>query len=646
MEINRSLLDQIEAAANDPRAILGLLENDGWTRARFLEAAKHVAQDPETKPTANPRPYDRLVLGSSENCEIMLARWTAGVPCAPHDHGRSSGWVFFLSGHFEESSFSWNGEFLRSGATNSHPEGTHVRVDNGDIHSCTWLAKSEGEGLSLHVYFPPITKMRVWDVERHRTLVVADDCGAWIPHDENQVIEAQPWPVRTMSESTRSIVILYTTLYREGGAKFARAAAELARQKRQEFPDRQIVCEPVESKLAFTNKLKDVGLEGREIDELHFIGHSGMYGIMFGTTAWPEQLSPFEWRNLAISFAPGARAYFHACRTGRWFAPFFARTFNVKTYGYFWYTTVSTSRDRFAWDAFARPETPVYIISVPGKKSHGLIGSLQKYALRPVTFPLLEFEPASKAVDTTYDAVAPLYDQTFEDISVRKDELKWLRTRLASVTTSSRKQEPTAKPRVLDIGCGTGSFLRAITDLVETAQGVDLSQGMIEHARQRSADDPKLQFSRIDGPFLPFADASFDAVTSVLSFRYLDWDPIVNEILRVLKPGGRLIVIDMVAAPAKIRHFPQLVRDKMKQQWVEIQNPDYKRALKRMVTDPRWKKMLEYNPIRAEHEMRWYLQSRFPQSRIDVINYGFNSRVLAFESAPVFHKTIDQMSYP
>ena len=65
---------------------------------------------------------------------------------------------------------------------------------------------------------------------------------------------------------------------------------------------------------------------GKQIGEFHFIGHSGMYGPMYGTVKYPEQFSPYEIRNLDIPFANDAEAYFHCCRSARWFAPFFART--------------------------------------------------------------------------------------------------------------------------------------------------------------------------------------------------------------------------------------------------------------------------------------------------------------------------------
>ncbi len=432
------------------------------------------------------------------------------------------------------------------------------------------------------------------------------------------------------------ILILYTTLYREGGTEFDLAARELERAKLVEFPERTVIRRAVESKKAFIAEVDSVAGKSLQIAELHFIGHSGMYGIMFGSTSWPEQFSPFEWKNMKIAFTADGRAYFHSCRSGRWFARFFAGVFSVKAYGYFWYTTVSSQPDRFSWRRSKEAGTPAFIISVPGRKSHGLMGTVKKFLLRPKSFPMLEFEPPSEKIDTTYDGVAPLYDETFEDISVRADELRWLRRSLAGLRN----------PTVLDVGCGTGSFLRAIEDLIEKAQGVDLSAGMVAHAQQRSTASGKLSFSKIDGPQLPFDDNSFDAVTSVLSFRYLDWDPIIAEILRVLKPGGRLFIIDMVAAPVKLRHWLRLLLDKARHYLTLRKHARYRDALRKMVTDPRWKKMLEYNPIRAEHEMKWYLESRFPGGKIEVINYGWNSRVLAFASPPLHEKKVAELSFP
>jgi ubiquinone/menaquinone biosynthesis C-methylase UbiE len=623
MKIGSQLIEKLLLVKDSPQQILSLFnEND-------LGISKLISLN---LPLDSGFPYTRQVLFSNHQCEIMVAYWSKGQSSAPHDHGSSKGWVFFLQGNFEEKSY----KFLDSGLVDSgkifkHMTGDVTKVQNGDIHSCTSMDQN---GISFHVYFPKIHKMKVFDLSKRQTLTVTDDCGAWIPKDPKYVVSKSNWPE---AKSKSHVLILYTTLYREGGEKFEKAAKVLAEQKKLEFPSANIICQAVERKSQFVDEFEKIQKLSEKIVEFHFIGHSGLYGIMFGTTAWPEQLSPYEWKNLTIPFAPEAKAYFHACRSGRWFAPFFARTFQVKSYGHFWYTTVSLDKDRFAWEGLRSDNKPIYIISVPGKKSHGLLGSVKKYLLRPQQYPMSEFLPQSQDIDTTYNSVAPLYDETFDDISVRADELKWLRGHLKGIPSQ----------KLLDIGCGTGSFMRAISDLVEGAHGVDLSSGMIAQAQRRSpADKTNLTFSKIDGPKLPFADNSFDIVTSVLSFRYLDWDPIVSEILRILKPGGHLLVIDMVAAPIKWRHWPYLLVDKLKQQLTQIRYPQYRKALNKMVTDDRWKKMLEYNPMRAEHELKWYLESRFPGGKTRVINYAFHSRVVAFKSPPVFHKKVEKLSYP
>lgn len=434
------------------------------------------------------------------------------------------------------------------------------------------------------------------------------------------------------------IWIGYTTLYREGGAKFARAAHTLKRGKEAERPGMTVACEAVESKREFRDAMLRIEAAGETIDELHFIGHSGVYGIMFGSTDWPEQFSPFEWRALDIPFAPEARAYFHACRTARWFAPFFARTFGVNAHGYYWYTCFSLAQDRFLWDRLkgGRGDAPLYVISISGRKSHGLPGSALKYSGAARPEPMLAFEPRESESDTSYDAVAELYDEAFADITVREDEWRWLRQRMADG----------AGLHVLDIGCGNGSLLAALAPHIADGVGVDASPAMIERARSRFGDAPNLRFEHVPEPRLPFNNASFDLVISFMSFRYLDWDPIMAEIRRVLAPGGRLLIVDMAAAPVRAREAAAFVRSKIRHRAQRRRHPGFHRRLRTLVTNPEWEKMLRYNPVRAEHEYRWYLKSRFPNGTIDTLNIGWTHRLLAFDSGPLDPGETPPLTYP
>jgi SAM-dependent methyltransferase len=155
---------------------------------------------------------------------------------------------------------------------------------------------------------------------------------------------------------------------------------------------------------------------------------------------------------------------------------------------------------------------------------------------------------------------------------------------------------------------------------------------MLEKARRRCASLPKLRFEHVDGPGLPFEDDSFELAISLLSFRYLDWDPLMRELRRVLAPGGRLVVVDMVTAPVAIREWPRALRDALLHRLRRRRRPEFDRSLSRLVAAPAWADMLRENPIRAEHELRWYLESRFPGRRVETLNIGRQNRMLAFDS--------------
>jgi ubiquinone/menaquinone biosynthesis C-methylase UbiE len=436
------------------------------------------------------------------------------------------------------------------------------------------------------------------------------------------------------------IRVCYTTHYRKGSEKFAIAARTLAAELADRLGRADVLVEPLFGKADFVAAMERVERSGRRLAQLHFFGHSGMYGPMFGTTRFPEQLSPHEWRRLRIPFARGATAHFHACRSARWFAPFFARTFGVRTYGHHGYTTVSSRADRFAFEGarLGRPHR-LYLISVPGRKTHGLAGALRKYALRPAAEPMIAADPAPLS-GAGYDAVAERYDRAFSDIRVRRDEWRWLCSRFERA-----RNEGERPPRVLDIGCGNGALLAALGDRIASGVGVDASTKMIELARGRTAQRG-LAFMTIDGPRLPFADASFEIVTSFLSFRYLDWDPILREIRRVLAPGGRLLIVDMVEKSLGVRDAPLFVRSLLGHAVLRVRDRRFVAEVAALGREPAWQTMLRHNPIRAAHEYEWYLESRFPGRKLETLNVSSRARLIAFDSGALAPGSCPPLKYP
>ena len=103
--------------------------------------------------------------------------------------------------------------------------------------------------------------------------------------------------------------------------------------------------------------------------------------------------------------------------------------------------------------------------------------------------------------------------------------------------------------RLLDVACGTGRTLRqlATTHPDVRFHGVDLSPNYVQLARRRLADVRELSLAVENGEALPYADGTFDVVTSVYLFHELPRNArrnVVREMLRVLRPGGLVVIED------------------------------------------------------------------------------------------------------
>ncbi len=593
-------------------------------------------------------PYSRQKVFASDELEVMLANWVPGARCAPHDHGGSAGFVAVLTGVFAERRFAWDGPRL-------------AVVEETDKAAPDWLGfgpevihdmVAPVGGLTLHAYSPPPEHMNVYDLDREEVLDLVGSFGAWIPDGDHprtrfaEAAEPRAEAGRTGGEAgvgAPVIWVAHTIQYRGGSAAFAVAADTMVRELAAAQPDADVQLARLDGKADFVAEMDRLAAEGRQIRELHFIGHSGMYGPMFKSTEWPEQFSPHEWREMRIPFAPDGRASFHACRTARWFAPFFARTFEVPCSGNHGYTTVSARKDRFAW-AGRNPEqrADLYLVATPGKKSHGLAGSVRKYAGAPVE-AMTEFLPKDPDGVTSYDKVAELYDAAYVDITVREAEWAWI------TEHADAARRDLGRPfRVAEVGCGNGALLRALDDRgdVEAGFGFDDSVAMVGRAQARSDGRERLRFDRIGGPLIDLPDDSLDVVLSFLSFRYLDWDPIMDEVRRVLAPGGRLWVVDMVAQPVRARELPLLATSTLTHLRMPKRHPQFDTDLHALTSHPDWQTMLRYNPIRAEHEYRWFLESRFPAGTFEVLTVTTTQRVVAFDSGPLEKGVSEPLSYP
>ena len=133
-----------------------------------------------------------------------------------------------------------------------------------------------------------------------------------------------------------------------------------------------------------------------------------------------------------------------------------------------------------------------------------------------------------------FDDVAARYDLTNDILSLGQDR-RWRRAVLEAVA-------PRAGERILDLAAGTGTSSLPFYELGADVVSCDFSLGMLKQGQQAR---PYLNFVAGDATRLPFADDSFDAVTISFGLRNIvDPDRGLAEMLRVTKPGGRLVVCE------------------------------------------------------------------------------------------------------
>jgi SAM-dependent methyltransferase len=125
-------------------------------------------------------------------------------------------------------------------------------------------------------------------------------------------------------------------------------------------------------------------------------------------------------------------------------------------------------------------------------------------------------------------------------------------TRDAEIAALLQLAAPAPADRVLDVACGPAVLLGVLAPRVRFAAGVDLTAAMLAQARQRLRDAGgrgPVSLVRGEGAQLPFRDGVFSlAVTTFALHHFGDARLVVREMVRVVGPGGRVAIADLVGA--------------------------------------------------------------------------------------------------
>ena len=151
-----------------------------------------------------------------------------------------------------------------------------------------------------------------------------------------------------------------------------------------------------------------------------------------------------------------------------------------------------------------------------------------------------KLDKKAEVISGMFDSIAGKYDRMNHGMSLGVDRV-WRRRFVKRLSRSLQRGAA-----VLDLACGTGDLTKALSEKGFRVTGLDISAEMMAIGREKCRYlSPKPSFVLGSAEEIPFPDASFDAVTIAFGLRNFDHRArCLAEIRRVLKPGGRLAVLE------------------------------------------------------------------------------------------------------
>lgn len=187
-----------------------------------------------------------------------------------------------------------------------------------------------------------------------------------------------------------------------------------------------------------------------------------------------------------------------------------------------------------------------------------------------------------------YGTIARFYDRLLEPMN-------------APLRAIGLKMHPTdSTMTVLDVGCGTGAHLEAYIATGATCHGIDMSQAMLEQAHDRLGDNAELLHG--DATHLPYDDNRFDLVFTSMILHEMEStvrSDIIAEMARVVKPDGRILVIDYIeghrSGKGKLRRIVSTIAER-------IAGTDHYRNWRKYLAEGAIPEMLSDTSLEIERE--------------------------------------------
>lgn len=166
----REILSPMERARHITKASMHVFLQDMRSDASSFVAAAEFSDI---------RPYGRRLLLQTSTAEALVMGFHPSHECPPHDHGGSDGLVLVCSGFAEHCIYRREGSKLTFVECTIGPAGSIIEAPIKCVHS---MGNPGPEPLvTLHLYWPPIRHMTVFDLQNRKVYEVNGTAGAWLP---------------------------------------------------------------------------------------------------------------------------------------------------------------------------------------------------------------------------------------------------------------------------------------------------------------------------------------------------------------------------------------------------------------------------------------------------------------------------------
>jgi ubiquinone/menaquinone biosynthesis C-methylase UbiE len=197
------------------------------------------------------------------------------------------------------------------------------------------------------------------------------------------------------------------------------------------------------------------------------------------------------------------------------------------------------------------------------------------------------------------------------------------------------KKMPSQRGKALDVGCGTGRVIGNLAKYFKKAQGIDISPGMVQYAKKKYSEKENISLTTQDARQLNLPKNSFDYVVSHTTLHHLskqDQIKTLEKIKEVIKPGGKLVIIDIVAEGLAKRNLALVRRIgatlTLFSEILQL-NPQARTNYKK-ATHPLWMKHLKMDRFLSPYEFKKAYQSVLKDATFTSIKreYGLNNLII------------------